>query len=76
MSWIKITHDHKVALGILLASGILDISFCAEKLALHYGYQIRPLTWAIIYGTLGSITLIGAIIELLLDIKSDCSKKE
>ena len=74
MKFSRITHDHKVALGILLISGIFDLSFCAEKLLLHYGLLIKPMTWAVIYGTLGVVTLIGAIIELILDTKSDCKE--
>ena len=70
----KITHDHKVSLGILLASGVLDLSFCAEKLTLHYGIKVAPLTWAFIFGILGFVTLSGAVIEYFIDVKSDCSK--
>lgn len=68
----KITHDHKVALGILVASGVLDLSFCVEKLCIYYNINVSPLTWAIIFGTLGLITLIGAFVEFKTDLNSDC----
>ena len=66
-----ITHEHKVSLGILIASGILDLSFCLEKYLIYLKINISPLTWAIIFGSLGLITLIGAIVEFLYDLNSD-----
>lgn len=71
----KITHEHKVSLGILLASGILDLSFSAEKLAIHFKYKITPLTWAIVFGTLGLVTLTGAVVEFFLDVETDCCEE-
>lgn len=71
----KLTHDHKVSLGILLAAGLLDLSFCVEKLLIYYKVNVSPLTWAIVFGGLGLITLIGAFIEFQSDIKTDCGNK-
>ena len=67
-----ITHDHKVVLGILLAAGLLDFSFCLEKLLIYYKVNVSPLTWAFVFGGLGLITLIGAFIEFKSDVLTDC----
>jgi hypothetical protein len=71
----KITHDHKVSLAILVSSGVLDFSFCVEKILIYYKINVSPLTWAIVFGSLGLISLFGAFIEFKSDILTDCSDK-
>jgi hypothetical protein len=71
----KITHDHKVSLAILVSSGVLDLSFCVEKILIYCKINVSPLTWAIVFGSLGLISLFGAFIELKSDISTDCSDK-
>lgn len=72
----KITHEHGVSIGILLVSGILDLSFALEKYLVYKNIDVSPLTWAIIFGSLGLITLIGAVVEYTHDLKSDCKGEE
>lgn len=68
----KLTHEHGVSIGILVISGVLDLSFALEKFLIYKNINISPLTWAIVFGSLGLITLIGAVVEYTLDLKSDC----
>lgn len=67
-----ITHEHRLSLGILLASGVLNLSFCIEKVLIHLGYYVSPLTWAIVFGSLSLIALIGAVVEFIYDLDIDC----
>ena len=71
----NITRDHKVSLAILVSSGVLDLSFCEEKILIYYKINVSPLTWATIFGSLGLISLFGAFIEFKSDILTDCSDK-